>query len=245
MPGPRPPRSARVIGESLVLQVCVSVVSCVAVWGTLQGRAPFASSAWLAAAYVAVLVATAIAFGRAVVRRRRAEARLSELAATDPLTGLVNHRRLLEVIRIEIARSRRSGRPFALLMVDIDGLKKINDRIGHLAGDRAICRVAEMLRRSTRETDVVSRLGGDEFAVVLPESEDAGGVAVLDRVSERLKGEGVIPVLSINGGHAVFPRDGDSPTLLLRAADQRLHDVKHATPDPRGEATPTLTAIGA
>lgn len=226
----------------------VGLVSCAAVWGTVRGVGPFASSGpneavWLLQAYVAVTSITGIAFATAVDERRRAEARLEELAATDALTGLVNYRRLLEVLRQEMARSRRTGRTFALLLVDMDGLKGINDRLGHLAGSRAICRVADVLRGCTRETDVVSRFGGDEFAVVLPESGDDGGVAVLERVSERLNRDEVAPVLSVSAGHAVFPRDGDSPTLLLRAADRRLYAAKHGqAPRP---ASLDLAAIGA
>jgi len=209
-----------------------ALVSGVAVWGTMRGLGPFAhgqptEAIWLLQAYVAVMSITGIAFATAVDERRRAEAQLHELATTDPLTGLVNYRRLLDVLRQEMARSRRTGRPFAVLLVDMDGLKKINDRHGHLAGSRALCRVADVLRRSTRETDVVSRFGGDEFAIVLPESGDAGGHAVLARVTEKLGGEPASPALSVSGGHAVFPRDGDSATLLLRAADQRLYAAKH------------------
>jgi diguanylate cyclase (GGDEF)-like protein len=237
------------------VSLAVVMVSTVAVWGTLRGLGPFADSGDAVAVtllqlYVTVMSIATLVFATTVDERRRAEARLQELATTDPLTGLVNYRRLLDVLRLEIARSRRTGRPFALLLVDMDGLKQINDRLGHLAGSRAICRVADALRISTRETDVVARFGGDEFAVVLPESGDDGGVAVLGRVSERLAQESAQaaravpgtravagthaaadPALSISGGHAVFPRDGDSPTLLLRAADKRLYAAKHGQED--------------
>ena len=237
------------------VSLAVVMVSTVAVWGTLRGVGPFADagtaeSVTLLQGYLTVMSIAAIAFATTVDERRRAEARLQELATTDPLTGLVNYRRLLDVLRMEIARSRRTGRSFALLLVDMDGLKQINDRLGHMAGSRAICRVADALRGCTRETDVVARFGGDEFAVVLPESSDPGGVAVLSRVAERLALDVASPALSVSGGHAVFPRDGDSPTLLLRAADKRLYAAKHgcaadAAEAALADAVPVELAAGA
>lgn len=228
--------------------VCVAMLSSIAVWGTMRRLGPFAGNAptdsvWLLQVYVVVMSVTGVALASIVDERQVAEAKLQAQATTDPLTGLVNYRRLLEVLRIEMARSRRTGRSFVVLLVDMDGLKQINDRFGHLAGSRAICRVADVLRRSTRETDVVSRFGGDEFAVVLPESGDAGGHAVISRVSEQLALGAAAPRLSVSGGHAVFPRDGDSPTLLLRAADQRLYAAKHQTRMP--ELARELAAVGA
>jgi diguanylate cyclase (GGDEF)-like protein len=113
-----------------------------------------------------------------------------------------------------------------VLFIDMNGLKKINDKHGHLAGSRALCRVAETLRKSCRTIDTPARFGGDEFAVVLPETGDEGGHLVLGRVAERLAADPDRPALSVSGGVAVFPRDGDTPTLLLRAADQSLYESK-------------------
>jgi diguanylate cyclase (GGDEF)-like protein len=161
-----------------------------------------------------------------VSQQRHAEARLQELASTDPLTGLANYRRLIDVLKVEIARSGRTGRPFAVLFLDMDGLKKINDRHGHLVGSRALTRVGDALRRSCRAIDTPSRYGGDEFAVVLPETGDEGGAAVLKRVGDRLAADPDRPQLSVSGGVAVYPRDGDSPTMLLRAAGRTLYEAK-------------------
>src|SRR5204862_6965738 len=97
-----------------------------------------------------------------------------ELAVTDPLTGLANHRHLVQSLEGEIKRSRRTGQPFAVVLLDLDGLKQINDRHGHLAGSLAIRRVAEALLGSCRGTDTAARYGGDAFALVLPAT---GGAA--------------------------------------------------------------------
>lgn len=209
----------------------VVLTAAVAVSSTVRGFGPFARSTPLASAlvaqtYVGVMAIMGIAFSSTMGERLRAEAQLHTLATTDPLTGLANYRRLLDVLRQEIARSRRTGRPFAVLLLDMNGLKKINDRYGHLAGSRAICRVAGVLRQACRETDTPARFGGDEFAIVLAETGDEGGQAVLRRVTQRLATDTAKPVLSVGGGHAVFPRDGDSPTLLLRAADRALYESK-------------------
>ena len=209
----------------------VVILSGIAVWGTLRGFGPFAretpnESLVLVQAYTSVMAIMGIVLAAVVAEHKHAEAQLRELATTDPLTGLVNYRRLIELLRAEIARSGRTRRPFAVLFIDMNGLKKINDKYGHLAGSRALCRVAEALRQSCRTTDTPARFGGDEFAVVLPETADEGGQLVLGRVAERLANDTDRPLLSVSGGVAVFPRDGDTPTLLLRAADQALYEAK-------------------
>ena len=155
-----------------------------------------------------------------------AEAQLRELAITDALTGLPNYRRLVDVLRAEIAKAEQTERQFALLFLDMDGLKVINDEYGHLAGSRAVCRVAEVIRRSVRSTDTPARFGGDEFVVILPDTKEAGARLVAQRLSERLAADGDKPSLSISTGIAVFPRDGGSPTALLTAADRALYESK-------------------
>ncbi len=209
----------------------IMILSGLAVWGTMRGFGPFAretpnESLVLVQAYISVMAIMGMVLAAVVAEHKHAEAQLRELATTDPLTGLVNYRRLIEVLRGEIARSSRTKRPFAVLFVDMNGLKRINDKYGHLAGSRALCRVAETLRRSCRTIDTPARFGGDEFAIVLPETGDEGGQLVLGRVAERLAADKDKPSVSVSGGVAVFPRDGDTPTLLLRAADQSLYEAK-------------------
>jgi diguanylate cyclase (GGDEF)-like protein len=224
----------------------ILILSGLAVWGTLRGFGPFAretpnESLVLVQAYTSVMAIMGMVLAAVVAEHKQAEAQLLELATTDPLTGLVNYRRLIEVLRGEIARSGRTRRPFAVLFIDMNGLKKINDKHGHLAGSRALCRVAETLRKSCRTIDTPARFGGDEFAVVLPETGDEGGHLVLGRVAERLAADPDRPALSVSGGVAVFPRDGDTPTLLLRAADQSLYESKARAAAARKAASEART----
>jgi diguanylate cyclase (GGDEF)-like protein len=155
-----------------------------------------------------------------------AEAQLRELVVTDPLTGLPNYRRLLEVLGMEIARADRHNRQFAVVFFDMDGLKRINDELGHLAGSRAVCRFAETLRSACRETDTPARYGGDEFVAVLSDTDHEGARLVVKRTTERLADDTDHPRLSVSAGIAVYPRDGGTPTTLLSAADRALYANK-------------------
>jgi diguanylate cyclase (GGDEF)-like protein/PAS domain S-box-containing protein len=160
-----------------------------------------------------------------VTKQRQVEDHLRQQAARDPLTGLANYRHLAEVLDMEIRRSERTGREFALLLFDLDGLKQINDRYGHLRGSHAICRVADVLS-FCRDTDTAARYGGDEFAVVLPETGAQAANQVAQRICDSIANDGMGPVLSVSIGVAVYPHDGESIETLLHAADVAMYSMK-------------------
>jgi diguanylate cyclase (GGDEF)-like protein len=154
---------------------------------------------------------------------------VSRMAASDSLTGLANHRRLLETMENEIQRSRRTGRQFAVLLFDLDGLKKINDKYGHLTGSRAIKRLGVVLRNSSRAIDTPARFGGDEFALVLPEAGAHDAEQAAGRICEQLATDGEEPFITVSVGQAVYPADGTSIEQLLGAADAALYKMKRRT----------------
>ena len=151
---------------------------------------------------------------------------VSRLAASDSLTGLANHRRLLEVLENEIQRSRRTGRSFAVLLFDLDDLKKINDKYGHLTGSRAIKRLGTALRNDCRTIDTPARYGGDEFVLVLPESGEEEARKAALRICERLARDGQEPPVTVSAGLSVYPNDGITIEKLLAAADHELYRMK-------------------
>jgi diguanylate cyclase (GGDEF)-like protein len=204
---------------------------CVALWmnvachvlATQSERlldAPFIASQFLK------VFSYAIVLGGALVDNARMFAQVRQLAVTDPLTGLSNYRTLINVMETEIQRSRRTGRSFAVLLFDLDGLKVINDQHGHLVGSRALCRLASVLRIHSRAMDTAARYGGDEFAVVLPEAGEEAAASVSKRICERLAKDGEFPRATVSVGASVFPRDGETIDELFNAADRNLYGMK-------------------
>jgi diguanylate cyclase (GGDEF)-like protein/PAS domain S-box-containing protein len=161
-----------------------------------------------------------------LTERKHAEEKVQLLAVTDPLTGLGNYRRLVEALDAEVKRTGRTGRPFAVLLLDLDQLKKINDRYGHLIGSQALCRVADVLRVFCRSIDTAARYGGDEFAVILPETTAAAARLVASRIRNRLATDSLQPPVSASIGVAVYPQDGETMEALLRTADRELYGMK-------------------
>jgi len=151
--------------------------------------------------------------------------------AIDPLTGLANYGRLLDVFSAELERSARTGRPFSLVLFDLDELKKINDTYGHLVGSQALARVGSVLRTQCRNLDTPARYGGDEFAIVLPETGAEAARHLAQRIAEKVHDDGEEPQISVSFGLAVCPSDGNSFQDVLRIADGGLYLMKaHPTP---------------
>ena len=168
----------------------------------------------------------AIALGGALLENARLFEQVRHLAISDPLTGLVNYRRLLEVLEHETERTNRNGRTFSILLLDLDGLKKINDTHGHVIGSEAICRVGNVLRGTCRSIDVAARYGGDEFALVLPETGMAEARRVASRIRKTLLEDTEEPRLSASIGISIYEGHGERIEKLLSAADSELYAEK-------------------
>lgn len=148
----------------------------------------------------------------------------------DGLTGLYNRRYMQDRLREELARAHRYRRDLALLLLDVDHFKRVNDTLGHPAGDLALARVARTLRSTIRDTDIPARYGGDEFAVILPEASHDGGRAVGERIRaavEAMDASGVeASRITVSVGIAAFPIDADDAALLIEQADRALYQAK-------------------
>jgi diguanylate cyclase (GGDEF)-like protein len=191
-----------------------------------------------------VSLSRALELQRLLRENSRLFAEVQRLAVTDPLTGLYNRRKLTDALEVEVERSRRYGRSLSIVMLDLDGLKRINDTRGHNVGDEVLQAAANAIRTEIRKVDLATRLGGDEFLLLLPEAElmDAAGVA--GRIFERFS------TLSVHGekvsacaGVTQWRQCYSTPAEFVGAADQALYEAKRGGagriavvfPAPEGE----------
>ncbi|MBV6457860.1 MAG: hypothetical protein HONBIEJF_00980 [Fimbriimonadaceae bacterium] len=153
-----------------------------------------------------------------VIERTQA---LAELSRVDSLTGILNQRAFYESLLIEVARCKRRGTPLTAIYIDLDDFKAYNDTNGHLRGDELLIRVANAIRRITRETDIVARLGGDEFCVVVTECDNEGAMQYVAKLRDLL-----VDLEFSAGTVTVGPKDYLEPNELVRSADERMYEDK-------------------
>jgi diguanylate cyclase (GGDEF)-like protein len=210
-------------------------------------------------AFISTVVITSLALsalkierGRAMEQLERLLTELREQAVTDPLTGLYNRRYLWEFLRREWIRAKRKEDTLAVIMIDLDHFKRINDAHGHEAGDFVLTAIAGLLRNRIRSSDIVCRYGGEEFALVLPEAsmENARLRAEDIRLAIKeldLNHQGVpLGRITASLGIAIFPDHVADPDALMHAADAALYDAKNGGRDravfsPPGRLSPTTS----
>jgi len=162
---------------------------------------------------------------------------LRQQTIRDPLTGLYNRRFLEESLNREMARCKRNGNAFAVLMIDVDHFKRFNDTYGHDAGDSTLRAISGALQRSTRESDIVCRFGGEEFVIVLPDANLQGASARAQRIVEFVRVLDIIhdgkplPSITASIGLAMFPQNGETVKALIQSADKALYEAKGAGRD--------------
>jgi diguanylate cyclase (GGDEF)-like protein len=214
-------------GMAIAALGVVALADLVAVAAGVRAQPSPVLLAGVAAGSVVVLVAT-----RERLERERDV--LRDYALSDPVTGIANRRSLLMRADYEIERHRRARRSFALVMLDLDGFKLVNDRFGHAAGDDLLRDVATALRHAMRGQDTVARFGGDEFCVLAPETDERGADRLASRVTNAVRGVSAgLETVAGSVGVAIFPADGVTVPDLMSAADERLLEAKRRRPGGR------------
>lgn len=167
-----------------------------------------------------------VGVGLDITQRKKSEEQIRYQATHDALTGLANYREFMDTLERELRRAERSGHSFGVLLLDLDDLKQINDRMGHLAGNRALKRLAAVMREQCRATDLTARYGGDEFGVVLIDADQAMAQHAAERIESCVRTDGGTPPISVSIGSAVYPADGRTAADLLSTADRQLYQQK-------------------
>lgn len=172
---------------------------------------------------------------RDITNIKEMQEKLAKMARNDSLTGIYNRGYFMELSAREIARNRRYRHDLAMMMIDIDHFKKINDSMGHSGGDRALCHLVAVVRQSIRDTDVFGRIGGEEFAVMMIESSLKGAVAAAERIRSRLNtttpfSGGLIPKMTVSIGVTEIDEE-DSLDKALKKADTLLYQAKKSGRD--------------
>lgn len=168
-----------------------------------------------------------------ILKRAHLLSDLERLATTDGLTGLYNYRHFQERYREEVNRCRRYQHPMAIMLIDLDGFKQVNDQYGHLEGDYLLVQLAEVLQHTLRNTELVARYGGDEFVVLMPFTNLQGAVAAAERVAHAVRNTTFLNTLgqpclkiSVSIGVAAYPNTTENPAELLEKADEALEIAK-------------------
>jgi diguanylate cyclase (GGDEF)-like protein len=200
---------------------------------------------WLLAGSAGVLLGLFGFYRWARMRERAVVERIERMAHYDAVTGLPNRVLLLDRLEQEVARAHRNESPFALLMVDLDGFKQVNDTWGHASGDRVLAIVGERARQCVRASDTIGRLGGDEFLAILPDTGRAGAIQVAEKLREALSrpypiGQSAPGTIGASIGMSLYGEHGTSAADLQRAADAALYEAKRTGKNRVLEATPAL-----
>jgi diguanylate cyclase (GGDEF)-like protein/putative nucleotidyltransferase with HDIG domain len=227
--------------RQLVLQIVFIAIAYPLAQAAIGGRGE-SGQRWLLTIWTVTVVGAFLA-----ILRQRMNAligRLSDAARTDPLTQLLNRRGFRDVFDLELERSRRSGRPCALLMGDLDHFKRVNDLLGHPAGDERLRKFARLLDAGKRRIDAAARMGGEEFALLLPETDEHGAYVIAERLRHAVR-DAFAPdqvALTVSFGVAAYPNHGANGDQLLHAADQALYVAKELGRDRTAIYRPEVTA---
>jgi diguanylate cyclase (GGDEF)-like protein len=214
----------------------LAVFATIAVWGTLHGFGPFAlgspnESLLLLQVFMGVLAMTAMALAALVSERKRFETKLLHLVDHDPLTDIFSRRRFLADLEHHLAQARRYRTRGAVIFLDLDDFKSVNDKLGHLAGDQLLTGLAGLLRGRLRDSDLLARMGGDEFAVLLPHADRPQALALagllLQAIASHPYRVGSQPVAATASiGIALFPEHGAAVEEILAHADLAMYRAK-------------------